>query len=255
MLVKLKADWSNWELYKDATSAYLKSKGLGPHIDNRLMGNPPLSGIQDPEMRAALLDYMKNEGLGTVILFESLPSSIYTQLTGQDSLLKKWEALQKLHRVHKSEALQKGADSLLKAVLPGQTPVQYGDGATRSYTEEQSLIIGDLKDLKYNLQKSMLSHLIHFTVLREGLLNRDLVISDYEFLGYIRESFPNTSHYHYYVKAVTARMQGGQGDTSRGGHESGNQRSRVDEVFEMLVEIEKLVKEEAARVAPFNNYY
>ncbi|KAJ2934237.1 hypothetical protein H1R20_g2849, partial [Candolleomyces eurysporus] len=104
-LYRLKEDGSNWVVYQDHTTDYLKSKGLRSHLNggirkpteiiecfNELTNiiqffrpddtafATPLSAEDVTKFKDSACNYDKNEGISSNILDNMLPTSIYCKV-------------------------------------------------------------------------------------------------------------------------------------------------------------------------------
>ncbi|PPR07594.1 hypothetical protein CVT24_006964 [Panaeolus cyanescens] len=98
MIIKLEPDWSNWDIYRDVIVAYLNSKGLGVFMMKKAMQH--VYKKMDPFNVEHYTEYLTKEGGATLILFESLPESIYRQLVTKNTFLEKWNELNRLYSEH-----------------------------------------------------------------------------------------------------------------------------------------------------------
>ncbi|PPR07596.1 hypothetical protein CVT24_006965 [Panaeolus cyanescens] len=111
-VLQLDQDWSNWEVYKVVTLARLYSQGLAGNVHRDV--NPgaiiyhnknwyhtsdsscskPLEPHLAQHYRNEMDKYLKNEGTGTLILFETLPLFVFEQISSLNSLKQKWSTLE-----------------------------------------------------------------------------------------------------------------------------------------------------------------
>ncbi|RXW13584.1 hypothetical protein EST38_g12270 [Candolleomyces aberdarensis] len=129
-LYKLKEDGSNCAVYRGGTTDYLKGKGLHCHLNGRVKKpieviecinestkatqffNPtdtafttPLSDKAVEKLEDAACDYDKNEGIGSDVLNNTLPTSIYRKIQTCRTLAEKWSALQAMFE-HRGNIVQ-----------------------------------------------------------------------------------------------------------------------------------------------------
>ncbi|KAF9057235.1 hypothetical protein BJ165DRAFT_1419329 [Panaeolus papilionaceus] len=236
--VKLKPDLSNWTIYADMFKARLNRSEWGDHLDPRSPTYLPPPGRPGTSQQEIYKTYMRIEGDATIMLSNSVPASVYSQIAGEETLLKKWE---KLKELHEAKSQRQAISSAIADDEDQMAEIDEAEEASISPYTEKSIIIDYLKHSKYTPAMSVLSHLTHLKVLREGLINRRRVLSDSDFLEYVRDSFPPGSQYQKYLKAVTTRTQGREDDD---GPQGGDQRPKLNEVFGILVELEKQEKPE-----------
>ncbi|RXW12896.1 hypothetical protein EST38_g12957 [Candolleomyces aberdarensis] len=152
-LYKLKEDGSNWAVYRDRTTDYLKGKGLRCHLNGRVKKpievverinestnatqffNPtdiafatPLSDEAVEKLEDAACDYDKNEGIGSDVLNNTLPTSIYRKIQTCRTLAEKWSALQAMFE-HRGNVVQ--IDILTKL-----QSARYTSGSMRAFLSQ-----------------------------------------------------------------------------------------------------------------------
>ncbi|RXW11752.1 hypothetical protein EST38_g14103 [Candolleomyces aberdarensis] len=113
-LYRLKEDGTNWAAYRDRTTDHLKLKGLRSHLNGRVRKpveivervneltnafqyfNPsdaafaaPLSADDIEKFEVAACEYDKNEGVGSDVLNNTLPTSIYREIQTFKTLAEK----------------------------------------------------------------------------------------------------------------------------------------------------------------------
>ncbi|RXW15910.1 hypothetical protein EST38_g9944, partial [Candolleomyces aberdarensis] len=193
-LYKLKEDGSNWAVYRDRTTDYLKGKGLRCHLNGRVKKpievverinvstnatqffNPtdiafatPLSDEAVEKLEDAACDYDKNEGIGSDVLNNTLPTSIYREIQTCRTLAEKWSALQAMFE-HRGNVVQ--IDILTKL-----QSARYTSGSMRAFLSQ-------------------------LTEWRNNLLDNDYTLSDSQFVTYITTSLAATSDYRMFISAI-----------------------------------------------------
>jgi hypothetical protein len=178
-LYRLKEDGSNWAVYRDRTTDYLKSKGLRSHLNGRVtkpievvekwdeslsrtifykpddtkFENPiALSDVAKYEESAS--EYDRLEGIGSDVLNNTIPTSIYREIHHFSTLAKKWKALQAMFE-HRGNVVQ--IDILTKL-----QSARYTSGSMRSFLSQLTEWRNDLSTttiLSLILSSSLTSHL------------------------------------------------------------------------------------------------
>ncbi|KAJ2936697.1 hypothetical protein H1R20_g406, partial [Candolleomyces eurysporus] len=193
-LYQLKKDGFNWAVYRDRTTDYLKSKGLRSHLnghvrkpteivehfneltnviqffrpDNTAFATPLLAK-DVAKFEDSTCDYNKNEGIGSDVLNNTLPTSIYCEIQTHQTLAKKWSALQAMFK-HRGNIVQID-------ILTRLQSAHYTSG-------------------------SMQAFLSQLTEWRNDLLNNDYTLSNSQFVTYITTSLLTTSDYRMFILAI-----------------------------------------------------
>ena len=117
-LYRLKDNGSNWAVYRNRTTAYLKSKGLRSHLNGRVMKpvelverystmlntiyfytpsdtefDNPLTNTEVQCFEDLATAYDRNEGLDTDVLNNTLPPHIMREISHLPTLFEMWKAL------------------------------------------------------------------------------------------------------------------------------------------------------------------
>ncbi|KAJ2923795.1 hypothetical protein H1R20_g13297, partial [Candolleomyces eurysporus] len=193
-LYRLKEDGSNWAVYRDRTTDYLKSKGLRSHLNGRVKEPieiverinestntiqffkpddtafaTPLSDKDVGKLEDAACEYDKNQGLGSDVLNNTVPTSIYREIHHLTTLAAKWKALHDMFE-HRGNVVQ--IDLLTKL-----QSARYTGGSMRAFLSQ-------------------------LTEWRNDLLDNDYNLSDSQFVTYITSSLASTPDYRMFISAI-----------------------------------------------------
>ncbi|KAJ2918787.1 hypothetical protein MD484_g1572, partial [Candolleomyces efflorescens] len=193
-LYKLKDDGSNWAVYRDRTMDLLKGKGLRSHLNGRVTKpvepmeiwdagtkktrwfrsddpnfETPLSIAEVNVLEEAAAEYDKREGIGSDIINNSIPSSVYREIYKHSTLHAKWEAL--------SEMFEHRGNTVQLDILAKLSSAKYTSG-------------------------SMRNHLSQLTQWRNDLLDNDYDLSDSQFTTYIISSLAGQADYRMFISAI-----------------------------------------------------
>jgi hypothetical protein len=117
-LYRLKDDGSNWAVYRDCTTDYLKSKGLHSHLDGcvtkpievvkkwdkslfkTIFYKPDDTKFENPialsdvaKYEESASEYDRLEGIGSDILNNTISTSVYCEIHHLPTLAAKWKTL------------------------------------------------------------------------------------------------------------------------------------------------------------------
>ncbi|RXW11527.1 hypothetical protein EST38_g14328 [Candolleomyces aberdarensis] len=193
-LYRLKEDGSNWAAYRDRTTDHLKGKGLRSHLNGRVkkpieiverFNNStnaiqyfqpsdaafatPLTDDDIEKFEVAACEYDKNEGIGSDVLNNTLPTSIYREIQTYKTLAEKWSALSSMFE-HRGNVVQFD-------ILARLQNARYQGGSMRSFLSQ-------------------------LTEWRNQLLDNDYTLSDSQFVTYITSSLAPNTEYRTLISAI-----------------------------------------------------
>ncbi|KAJ2911382.1 hypothetical protein MD484_g9032, partial [Candolleomyces efflorescens] len=167
-LYKLKEDGSNWAVYRDRTSDYLKSKGLRSHLNRRVTKPIEVIEVWDDELSKTIFykpddpkhenpialtnvlkyeelasKYDRLEGIGSDVLNNTIPASIYREIHHLNSLARKWKALSLMFE-HRGNVVQIDILTKLQAA-------RYTSGSMRAFLSQLMEWRNDLLDISPHL--------------------------------------------------------------------------------------------------------
>ncbi|PPR07603.1 hypothetical protein CVT24_006973 [Panaeolus cyanescens] len=240
----LNEDWSNWDVYKEATLSLMRARGLSVQLEfTHLPANKVTLSYEQwrepqyfernvPKLWASSLTWEERERIGKDILFETLPNSIHQHLVGEKQLNKRWAKLQSSSVSPKS--------SLQIVGIPGGSGGADGLGDNDPLSVQpsrQALILNELKAYKCTTNKPLSVHLTLLRVLRDALARRNLALSDIEFVGIVLHSINPDSPIYTLLKTMIGRMKKANGSNDSGG--IGRTKLSVDDVFDFLIDFDE----------------
>ncbi|KAJ2929484.1 hypothetical protein H1R20_g7604, partial [Candolleomyces eurysporus] len=191
---KLKEDGSNWAVYRDRTTDHLKGKGLRSHLNGRVSKpielneryseslnkfffylpsdddfENPLESADVDKYELLAAEYDRNEGLGSDVLNNTIPTPIYREIHHLPTLALKWRALQAMFE-HRGNTVQIDILSKLQSA-------RYSSGSMRAFLSQ-------------------------LTEWRNDLLDNDYQLSDSQFVTYITSSVSTIPDYRMFISAI-----------------------------------------------------
>ncbi|KAJ2911504.1 hypothetical protein MD484_g8911, partial [Candolleomyces efflorescens] len=193
-LYKLKEDGSNWAVYRDRTSDYLKLKGLRSHLNGRVTKPIKVVKVWDDKLSKTIFykpddtkhknpitltdvlkyeelasEYDQLEGIGSDVLNNTIPASIYCEIHHLNSLSRKWKALTLMFE-HRGNVVQINILTKLQAA-------RYTSGSMRVFLSQ-------------------------LTKWRNDLLENDYTLSNSQFVTYITSALPSIPDYRMFISAI-----------------------------------------------------